>query len=53
MVIALDAIVVAGLIQHSADMFRSIAGTWLPFVLIFLATWATGSILAMMPEKRR
>ena len=33
-------------------MFASIAGTWLPFALIFLATWATGSILAMMPERK-
>ncbi len=52
-VAVLDAVVVAGLVQRSADMFLSIAGTWLPFALILLSTWATGSILAMMPEKRR
>ncbi len=23
-------------------MFGSVLGTWLPFVLIFAATWATG-----------
>ena len=52
LVAVLDAVVVAGLILRSYDMFQSIAGTWLPFVLIFLATWATGSILAMVPEKK-
>lgn len=51
-VIILDALVVGGLLMRSFDMFASLAGTWLPFVLIFLATWATGSVLAMMPEKR-
>jgi len=48
-VAVLDAVVVAGLIMRSLDMFTSIAGTWLPFVLIFLATWITGAIMAMMP----
>ena len=41
-VFVLDAVVVAGLVLRSADMFLSIAGTWLPFALILLATWATG-----------
>ncbi len=49
-VAVLDAVVVAGLIMRSFDMFTSIAGTWLPFVLIFLATWITGAITAMIPE---
>ncbi len=52
-VAALDAVVVAGLIQRSPDMFLSIAGTWLPFALILLATWAAGEIRAMMPGRRR
>ncbi len=50
-VAALDAVVVAGLVMRSFDMFTSIAGTWLPFVLIFVATWITGSIMAMMPAR--
>ena len=52
-VAVLDAVVVAGLAMRSFDMFTSFAGTWLPFALIFLATWATGEIVAMMPEKRK
>lgn len=49
-VAVLDLVVVAGLWQGSLAMFGSIAGTWLPFALIFLATWAVGSLMSMMPE---
>ena len=52
LVAVLDAVVVAGLVLRSFDMFASITGTWLPFALIFLATWAAGSMLAMMPERK-
>jgi hypothetical protein len=45
-----DLVVVAGLVQHSVAMFGSVAGSWLPLVLIFGATWATGEILLMMPS---
>ena len=45
----LDLVVVAGLIQRSLEMFGSIAGTWLPFGLIFAVTWATGAVKSMMP----
>jgi menaquinone-dependent protoporphyrinogen oxidase len=48
-VMLLDLIVVAGIAQRSLAMFASVAGTWLPFALIFLATWATGSLMATMP----
>lgn len=41
-VIALDFFVVALFIEKSFEMFRSIEGTWLPFVLIFVSTWCTG-----------
>jgi menaquinone-dependent protoporphyrinogen oxidase len=51
-VVLLDAVVGAGLALRSFEMFSSIAGTWLPFALILLSTWATGSILAMMPARR-
>ena len=49
-VAALHAAVVAQYMLRSFDMFGSITGTWLPFALIFLATWATGAIMAMLPE---
>ncbi len=45
MVITLDALVVAWLIQGSFEMFSSVLGTWLPFALIFVSTFVTGSLL--------
>lgn len=44
-VIAMDAIVVALLIQHEFTMFKSILGTWLPFVLIFTSTYVVGRLM--------
>jgi hypothetical protein len=41
-VISVDFFVVALLILRSLEMFSSILGTWLPFVLIFLSTYLTG-----------
>jgi menaquinone-dependent protoporphyrinogen oxidase len=49
LVALLDLAIVAGAIQHSLAMFTSIVGTWLPFALAFLATWATGGLMATMP----
>jgi len=46
----LDIIVIAGLVLHSLEMFRSIAGTWLPLSLIPLATWVTGEVLSRQPR---
>jgi hypothetical protein len=51
-VAVLDAVIVAGFVLRSFSMFTSFAGTWLPFILIFLATWFTGSIMSMMPAPR-
>ncbi len=41
-VMLLDALVVAALFERSYAMFRSVIGTWLPFVAIFAAAWAAG-----------
>jgi hypothetical protein len=41
-VIFMDVFVVALLINRSFDMFSSILGTWIPFVLILLSTYLTG-----------
>ncbi len=41
-VVALDLVVVAAFVLRSFAMFGSVLGIWLPFVLIFAATWATG-----------
>jgi menaquinone-dependent protoporphyrinogen oxidase len=48
-VAGLDLAVVAGALQRSLGLFASIAGTWLPFALIFLVTWVTGALMATMP----
>ena len=40
--IFMDVFVVALLIEKSFEMFSSILGTWLPFVLIFAAVYITG-----------
>ncbi len=41
-IMALDFFVVALLILHNLEMFASPLGTWIPFALIFLATFVTG-----------
>jgi len=41
-VIAVDFFVVALLMLNSFEMFASPLGTWIPFVLIFIATYLTG-----------
>jgi menaquinone-dependent protoporphyrinogen oxidase len=46
---ALDAGIVAGFVLREFTMLQSFTGTWLPFLLIFLATWITGQIMSMMP----
>jgi menaquinone-dependent protoporphyrinogen oxidase len=49
----LDLVFVAGVVQHSLAMFRSLAGTWLPLVLIFVAIWATGEVMSLLPPPGR
>ena len=41
-VFLMDFFVMAFAILRSFEMFASILGTWIPFVLIFLSTYATG-----------
>ncbi len=44
-VIAMDAGLVAPVFEKSYEMFKSILGTWIPFLLIFLSTYITGIII--------
>ena len=44
--ILLDVIIVATFIEKSYEMFASPIGTWIPFALMFLATYLTGSLIA-------
>ncbi len=41
-VVFLDLVIVALLVEKSLDMFTSPVGTWIPFALIFIATYLTG-----------
>jgi hypothetical protein len=45
-VIAIDFFVVALLINRSLEMFASLLGTWIPFVLIFSSTYLAGIYVA-------
>lgn len=48
-VIAMDFFVVALLINRSLEMFASALGTWIPFALIFAATYAAGMYATRKP----
>lgn len=41
-VIAVDALFIAPVVEGSFEMFASLLGTWIPFVLIFLSAYLTG-----------
>lgn len=41
-VIFMDFFLVSLVINRSLEMFQSLLGTWIPFVLIFLSTYLTG-----------
>lgn len=51
-VIVLDVVVVALLVERSFAMFASVAGTWLPFALIFLASLGVGVSVRMRTARR-
>ncbi len=40
LVVGMDALVVAPFLERSYEMFRSVLGTWVPFALIFAATYS-------------
>ena len=50
-IILVDFFVVALSINHSLDMFASLLGTWIPFMLIFTATHITG-LVSMIGSRR-
>lgn len=52
-VIFMDVFVVALLIEQSFTMFASFSGTWLPFALIFMATYGAGHYLTPQSGKAR
>jgi hypothetical protein len=50
-VVFMDFFLVALVINKSMEMFQSPLGTWIPFGLIFLSTYITGSIVEMRRSK--
>jgi hypothetical protein len=44
-VIAMDAGLVAPVFEKSYEMFRSITGTWIPFILIFFSSFLAGILI--------
>jgi hypothetical protein len=44
-VIGMDFFVVAMLVNHNFEMFTSLLGTWIPFALIFVSTYLTGTFV--------
>jgi len=44
-VVLMDFFIVSLLINKNFDMFRSLIGTWIPFALIFLSTYLTGTMV--------
>jgi hypothetical protein len=52
-VVFMDVVVVAALVQRSFSMFASILGTWIPFVLIFSSTYLTGAIVLYSAERKK
>jgi hypothetical protein len=50
-VILADTLIVSLLIEKSFEMFTSPIGTWIPFALIFTATYLTGTRIAAQQEQ--
>jgi hypothetical protein len=48
-VLFMDFFLVALVINKSLEMFQSLLGTWIPFILIFASTYLTG--LVVKPKK--
>jgi hypothetical protein len=51
-VMVVDFALVAVVVLHSLAMFASPLGTWIPFALIFAATWLTGVLVTGRHTRR-
>ncbi len=52
-VVLVDFFLVALVINRSLEMFESLIGTWIPWALIFLATYLTGSVVESRTARMR
>jgi hypothetical protein len=50
-VVSLDLFLIAPVFEKSYAMFASPLGTWVPFALIFVATYLTGRFMAPMETR--
>jgi hypothetical protein len=48
----MDSFVVALMINKSVEVFASLLGAWIPFMLIFTAAYATGVYGARAPKHK-
>jgi hypothetical protein len=44
-IIFMDFFLVAMIVMNSFEMFASLLGTWIPFALIFISTYITGTLI--------
>ena len=51
-VILMDFFLVGLVINRSLEMFTSLQGTWIPFMLIFASTWLTGIYVSQQSAQR-
>jgi hypothetical protein len=49
--IAMDFFVVAPIFEQSYEMFYSLLGTWIPFLLMFVSTYLTGVLSSRLQTK--
>jgi hypothetical protein len=52
-VMFMDFFLVALVINRSLEMFQSVLGTWIPFVLIFSSTYLTGTVVRAQSKRLR
>ena len=50
-VVSLDALVLAPLVERGYGMFASVARTWAPLVLVFMASWGAGHLLRQLAAR--
>jgi hypothetical protein len=51
-VIVVDFFLIALIINRSLEMFASPQGTWIPFALIFVSTYVTGTLVNRSTERQ-
>jgi hypothetical protein len=52
-VIFMDVVLVALIIERSMEMFASLIGTWIPWALIFISTYLTGQVVEARSTRMR